>query len=169
MEDEKEKMLIIIAITGILVLILGINIGYMCAGHKYCLEVEKQRQLAQKHEDLIRLYDIWIMVKQNSNRIDEYLIKKEIHSVVIYGMSYVGIRLYYELKNTDVIVKYGMDMNPRTNVVGIETKPSNYEKEGSVDAIIVTAITSFDSIKEKLSNLGYQNIIAIDEILYELV
>ena len=42
-------------------------------------------------------------------------------------------------------------------------------KNCDVDAVIVTAVFSFDDIKESLENIGFTNIIPLDEVLYDLI
>ena len=83
-------------------------------------------------------------------------------------MADLGNRLYHELDGSDISISYGMDMYEGIHFRGVSVvKP--IQSDGSVDAVVVTALTTFDIVKGNLEKLGYKNVIAFDEILYDLV
>ncbi len=149
--------------------VIGSVIGGGLIGHKYCAKLMAARQLADKHLTMIRLYDIWMMTKQNGRSVSEYLMEKGIHEVAIYGMSYMGIRLFHELKDSLICVKFGIDCSLKTRIKGLDVYHLDEIKDSDVDAVIVTAFFAFDSIKKNLENLNFHNVIALDEIFYDLV
>ena len=150
-------------------LLAGALIGGYYMGHRYCLMLESARRQANKNLSIIRLYDAWMMAKENSKGIDGYLFQKNISSIAIYGMDIRGIRLFHELKNTSVIIRYGIDRNPSTRIAGLNILHPDEMKQGSVDAIVVTAVFAFDGIKKDLESRGFNRIISLDEILYDLI
>ena len=82
-------------------------------------------------------------------------------------MSYAGETFIDELKNTNIQVIYGIDQKAdriyaNVNLVTID---DNLEE---VDAVIVTAITFFDEIKENLSEKMDCPILSLEDILYEV-
>ena len=82
-------------------------------------------------------------------------------------MSYVGETLIEELKGSNVEVAYGIDQNADSIYadVDIVTMEENLDE---VDVIVVTAITFFDEIEEKLSGKVNCPIISLEDILYEV-
>lgn len=154
---------------GIFGLLSGALIGGYYIGHKYCLMMEFARWQANKNLSIIRLYDAWMMAKENGIGIGGYLSQKNIFSIAIYGMDYRGIRLFHELKDTSVVVRYGVDRNPQTRIEGLEILQPDDMERGSVDAVVVTAIFAFDEIKKDLESRGFGKIISLDEIIYDLI
>lgn len=150
-------------------MLTGMALGGYWAGHKYCLKLIESRALEDKHLNMVRLYDAWMMTKQRGASVSEYLTNHDIHTVAIYGMSYMGIRLFHDLKDSSVQVKYGIDRELKMRIPGIMTYHPDEVQEKEVDAVIVTAIFSFDFIKKDLRALGFKRIVALDEILYDLM
>jgi len=101
--------------------------------------------------------------------IDGYLSRKNISSIAIYGMDCRGIRLFHELKDTSVIIRYGVDRAPQTRIKGLDILHPDEMKKEDVDAVIVTAVFAFDEIQKNLKNKGFSKIISLDEILYDLI
>lgn len=160
-------------IKKICIVIEGILVGAVVCGywigHKYCLKLVESRDLAEKHLNMVRLYDIWLMTKQTGMSIAEYLADHDIHKIAIYGMSYMGIRLFHDLESSSIHVKYGIDGNSKMRVPGIKIYHPDELQEKEIDAVIVTAIFSFDCIKKDLHSKGFKRIIALDELLYNLI
>ena len=82
-------------------------------------------------------------------------------------MSYVGETLLDELKGTDITVRYGIDKNSDTIYSDVDIVSVEDDLE-SVDAVVVTAITFFDEIEEKLSTKMDCPVISLEDILYEV-
>lgn len=154
---------------GFLGVLVGILIGGYYIGHKYCIMLEQTWWLVKKNMATIRLYDAWMMAKENSIGIDGYLSGKNISSIAIYGMDYRGVRLFHELKDTPIVIEYGVDRNPPARIAGLEIFHPDAIKGGSVDAVVVTAIFAFNGIEKDLKSKGFTRILALDEIIYELI
>lgn len=146
---------------------LGGLLGGYYMGHKYCLELMDSRDLSEKRLHMVRLYDVWMMTKGSGRTIEGYLLDKDIRTVAIYGMSFMGIRLFHELKGSPVCVKYGLDHDPKARIPGLGIYRLGQREK--VDAVIVADIFAFDSIKADLKRRGFARIIALDEMLYDLV
>lgn len=157
-------------LTGSICFALGLIIAWYATGHKYCLLIDNLRKENAKNRVILRLYDVWMMVDAREKTIDQLLLEKEIRTVVIYGMSFLGVRLFKKLENSNhVKVAYALDRNPLIGIPGIKIYVPGEEKNEDIDAVIVTAVTSFDVIKKELMARGYNRVYAIDEILYELL
>lgn len=155
--------------TGCICIVAGGILGGYWIGHKYCLKSADMKKLSDKHLHMVRLYDIWMMTKQNGASIEQYLLNKGIHTIAIYGMSYMGIRLFHELEHGNVHIAYGIDQEAGVRIPGLEIYKPDEAKKDSIDAVIVTAVFAFDAIKRNLEQLGFSEVIALDEIIYSLV
>lgn len=82
-------------------------------------------------------------------------------------MSYAGETFVDELKNTGITIAYGIDKNADTiySDIDIFTMEDSLEE---VDAVVVTAVTFFDEIEEKLCEKLDCPIISLEDILYEV-
>ena len=65
-------------------------------------ELRKAKNLSDKHLMLFLLMNEWVKIKQTNKSVSGYLLSKGYKYIGIYGMSYVGQRLYDELIYSDV-------------------------------------------------------------------
>ena len=158
-------------IFSVLSTLVGVGIGMISGAaieknnsHK---EEKKWKQLADKHLALMQLFNQWMVTKQEGKSIVDYFHKESIKSIAIYGMSYVGERLYDELKDSDIEVKYAIDKNADGIYSDVEiVTPQEELKE--VDAIVVTPVFYFDEIVEALEKKTESEVLSLEDILYEL-
>ena len=153
----------------VILVIIGVCIGGYLMAHKYCKMLNESEKELDKQKYWVRLYDIWMLLKQSSVSIEEYLLNQNITNIAIYGASFLGIRLYYELKNSKVRVKYLLDKNPAIYRKDIEVKNPKANSYEDVDIVIVTALYTYDEIKVLLMEKGCKQVKAFDEILYEMM
>lgn len=129
--------------------------------------ISQTKQMSDKHLALFLMMNQWVKVKQEGKNLSEYLRKNGYKRIAVYGMSYAGKTLVDELKNTEIEVAYGIDKNADSIYVdfSIYSMEDNLE---DVDAVVVTAITFFDEIAQKLSDKMDCPIISLENILYEV-
>lgn len=150
--------------TGALV---GSVVGAVVVFRKEQKEKAQWREMANKHLTLMLLFNQWLIVKQERKSIIDYFNKKDITCIAIYGMSYVGERLLKELKDSDIEVKYAIDVNANSIYTDIDVfLPNQYLPK--VDAVVVTAVSSFYDIREMLLKKVNCEIISFEDILDEL-
>ena len=162
-------MLHIIGIIFLCILCVGVGavIGGFYMGHKYSVELVNTRNIANKHLQMLGLYDMWMSLPHDA--IINYLNEKKMHNIVIYGFATLGQRLYYELKDSKINIVDVIDRNPRIKIPDVNVNNTiTHDKNLVVSAVIVTAIFSFDSIKKNLEENGYTNVISLYEILYDI-
>ena len=110
----------------------------------------------------------WLEIRQNGHKLLEYFEKHCYKSVAIYGMARLGCRLYDELENTGIEIKYLLDRAP-----GDSAKVLRFTSLGSeklkVDVIVVTVASAEREIVKKIKTYGYSNVIGLSDILNELV
>lgn len=125
------------------------------------------QQLANKHLAIMRLYDQWLQIKQEKKSVMEYFHNNNIKSIAIYGMSFVGQRLYEELRESDIEVSYAIDKNAASIYADIDIiTPDDVLPQ--TDAIVVTAVYFFNEIEEMLEKKTDAKILSFEDILYEL-
>lgn len=128
---------------------------------------EKKTTLADKHLALFQMMNQWVKVKQEGKNLASSLEQKGYKKIAIYGLSYAGETLIRELQGTNVQIAYGIDRNADSICVDIDIVTME-EKLSEVDAVVVTAISYFQEIKNKLIEKIKCPVISLEDILYEL-
>ncbi len=135
---------------------------------KICIKnTNKVQDMSDKYLELFLLMNQWVKVKQEGKSIAEYLIQNNYRTVAIYGMSYAGETLFDELKSSDIQVAYAIDQNA-DNICSEVKIVSSGDELPLVDAIIITPVYYFNSIREKLEAKTNADILSLEDILYEL-
>ncbi|MDE7324009.1 MAG: hypothetical protein K2N73_15110 [Lachnospiraceae bacterium] len=157
---NKQAISILSALAGALA---GVGIvGKVSVGRS-----QRIQSMSDKHLALFLMMNQWVKVKQDGKNLSTYFEKNGYKKVAIYGMSYVGGTLADELKNTNVVVAYGIDKKADSVYSDVDIVSMEDELE-AVDAVVVTAITFFDEIEEQLSRKIKCPIISLEDILYEI-
>ncbi len=127
--------------------------------------LSKEKKMADKHLALFLMMNQWVRVKQEGKKLSSYFEKRGFKKIAIYGMSYAGETLIDELKDTAINIVYAIDKNANSIYTEVEVVLANDYLE-PVDAVVVTAITFFDEIKELLAPKLNCEIISLEEVLY---
>ena len=130
-------------------------------------KVNQKQQLSDKHLALFLMMNQWVKVKQEGKNLEAYFAEAGYHEIAVYGMSYAGETLVEELKNSKIVIKYGIDQNADKIYAEIDVISPDDELD-EVDAIVVTSITFFDEIEKMLSEKVTCPIISLEDILYEV-
>lgn len=146
---------------------LGFAIGGGVVGKRKSKEVGKMKNYSDKHLELFLLMNQWVKVKQEGKNLSSYFEKNKYKKIAIYGMSYAGEALLNELKNSSIIVAYGIDKNAN----GIYSEVDIFsidEVRDDIDAIVVTAVTYFDEIESMLREKVNCPIVSLEDVIYEV-
>jgi len=154
-------------IISILSILTGMAAGAGAVGKISGKKFDKMEKMSQKHLALFLMMNQWVRVKQGGVNLSSYFKKNGYKKIAIYGMSYAGETLIDELKDTEVEVEYGIDQNAERLYADIDIVTMDDELK-DVDAIVVTSITFYDEIEERLSHKVNCPIISLDDILYEV-
>lgn len=129
-------------------------------------KIEKIQSMSNKHLALFLMMNQWVKVKQEGKNLALCFEQRGYQRIAVYGMNYVGETLLDELKGSRVQVAYGIDKNAERIYTDVEVvvPEGPFDK---VDAVIVTAITYFDEIKEMLEKKMHCPVISLEDILYE--
>lgn len=154
-------------IINIISFFLGIMTGGCFVGNRMSEKLTERDKMSDKHLTLFLMMNQWVRNYQERRELYLFFEKKGYKKIAIYGLSYVGETLLNELKNTDIQVDYAVDRNIGREIEGVKVYSPEDMLE-NVDAIIVTAIMSFDEIKEKLEEKVTCPIISLEDIIYEI-
>ena len=154
-------------IISILSALTGVALGAGIVGKVTGKSLNKVRSMSDKHFALFQMMNQWVKVKQEGKNLALYFEKNEYKKIAIYGMSYAGETLVDELKDSSVTIAYGIDKNADSIYADIDVFSVDADL-APVDAVVVTAITFFDQIEEKLSEKLDCPIISLEDILYEI-
>lgn len=130
-------------------------------------EVIDWKKMSDKHLTLMHLMNQWLKIKQEGKKVEDYFHNNKIGTIAIYGMSYAGERLYEELKNTDIKIRYAIDRNCEGIYMDIDILSPD-EEFPEVDAIVVTPVSFFHEIKDMLRKKIDCRIISLEEVVYKL-
>lgn len=161
---KKAMISVLSSVVGATV---GAAVGAGAVGKRKAEENGKIQSMSDKHLALFLMMNQWVKVKQEGKNVASYLEKKGYHKIAIYGISYAGETLIDELRGSSVEISYGIDKNADTIYSDINlVSPDDILEE--VDAIVVTAITFFDEIEEKLMAKIECPILSLEDILYDI-
>lgn len=155
------------SIISILSALTGAAFGAGTVGKVTGEKISKIKGMSDKHLALFLMMNQWVKVKQESKNLSKYFENNGYKRIAIYGMSYAGETLIDELKSGDITVAYAIDKNADSIYADVDVVSMD-DKLEEVDAIVVTAITFFDEIEEKLSEKIDCPIISLEDILYEV-
>lgn len=130
-------------------------------------KLNDKENMAVKYHFLFQLMSNWLALRQKKLNIGQFLTEKGYQSIAIYGMSHMGLRLLDELKEAGLAVKYVVDKNIDNIRVDVKKVLINEDLE-SVDAVIVTAVSCFYEIKERLEEKLVCPIISLEDLIFEV-
>lgn len=134
-------------------------------------EQKKKIDTDRENRKLLVFYEVllqWVENRIAGNGFYDFLKKAGIKTVAIYGIKELGELLYKELKDSDIEVKYIIDMRKNEIVSTIPVYSVNDELP-TVDAVIVTAITYYDEIRERLlDRIPNSKIYNLEEMIFEI-
>lgn len=154
---------IITVISGIAGVIAGAGAVAKVLGKS----LSKTNNLSDKHLALFLMMNQWVKVKQEGKKLSEYFETNGYKKIAIYGMSYAGETLLDELRESEIEVVYGIDNRADSIYLDLDivTMEDTFEE---VDAVVVTAITYYEEIAEKMEKKLECPIISLEDILYEV-
>lgn len=151
----------------ILLGLISIVIGIIKIGKKIQIKINNERNISNKYLALFLMMNQWVKIKQEGKFLSSYFEENGYNEIAIYGIGYAGKTLIDELKGSSIKIKYGIDRKA-DNIYEEFNVISPQDKLENVDAIIVTAIKSFNDIEEILSEKVNCPIISLEDILYEM-
>lgn len=128
---------------------------------------EERNKKVDKFKGYYNMLNQWLVLKQEGKSLEKYFKDNGYQTVAIYGMGEMGNRLYDELKNTDIEVKYAVDQNAANTYSELEVLDKE-DVYAPVDVMVVTATFAYEEIVEEISKKADFPIISLEDVVYEI-
>lgn len=151
-------------VAGVLGVVIGAAGGAALSTN---IAAESQRQQIKRTEKFRTYYNVlnqWLFLKQEGKSLEDYFVREGYKNIIIYGMGEVGNRLFKELEECHVTVKYCMDAD--APVMDSNMKVVSEDSIEGVDAVVVTAMFALDEIEEKLHKIVDCPVISLEEVVF---
>ncbi len=135
---------------------------------EFYIFLQKAAEKAYKHGIYYNLFNKWLSLKEEKKSLESFFIKNHINTIAIYGMGMLGLHLIKDLQDSNFInIAYAIDRIVETvDGISIIYKPDEFLPE--VDMVVVTAIFSFDEVKQILREKVSCPVISIEEIIKDI-
>jgi len=147
--------------------VMGAAAGMGVAGSFMGKSIKKKSDMSDKHLSLFLMMNEWVKVKQAGKGLAGYFERNGYKKIAVYGMSYAGETLLDELDGSGIEVAYAIDKNAGSIYSDIDVVTMEADLQ-EVDAVVVTAITFYDEIEEKLRGKLKCPIVSLEDVLYEV-
>lgn len=147
--------------------ILGAVIGGVVMGTINEKVLKKKEEKVDKFKSYYNMLNQWLILKNEGKTLAQFFENKGYHSIAVYGMGEMGNRLYEELKNSGIEIKYSIDKEAGSTYAEIDVKGLEDEWE-KVDTIVVTAVFAFDDIEKEIMERVDYPVISLEDIVYEI-
>lgn len=117
-----------------------------------------------KEQNYKSMLNLWLTLRERRISVTGYLKTRKISDVAIYGYGMFGKHLYYELKDSEIEVKYILDRSESVHIDGVEKVKLGDTIKG-VDAIIVTPFMEIVQIRGELKKYYSCEVISLRTIL----
>lgn len=143
---------------------IGLGMLFIYIKQKDNKVLRAEKEYSEKMVSYYHLFNRWLRKKQFGESVTEYFKNNSIASIAIYGYRELGQRLFDELKETDIKVKYVIDKNVDNVFAEVDTYSPD-EEFPHVDAIVVTASYYFDEIEDELYEKVNCPILSLEQII----
>lgn len=147
--------------------LIGAAAGAAGSGYFGSKQVEQKAEKVDKFKGYYNMLNQWLILKQEGKNLSEYFKINNYKTIAIYGMGEMGNRLYDELKNSDLVVKYAVDKNAASTYSELDVIEPEDEFD-SVDVMIVTATFAFDEIEEEINSKVDFPIVSLEDVVFEI-
>ncbi len=154
----------ILGILGVFTSFIG---GIILGRKSIYLNSNKDDDRVVKFKAYYNILNQWLFLKQKGKNLHEYFNINNYKTIGIYGMGELGTRLYEELKDSNIVIKYVADKSssinmPDVNIIDVK------DMTDDVDVIVVTPIFAMDDIRIMLEKRLNCPIISLEDIVYEI-
>lgn len=132
-------------------LLIGLVVMYCFMKRLYDKKLQYKQIEIIKNVQISQFLNNWLQMYQMKKNMVPYILDMGYKSIAIYGMGILGQRLYDELEESNITVKYAIDRNAANIRDLVDVKHPSEELE-PVDAVIVTSLYYFDEIKSDMES-----------------
>lgn len=159
----KKQGVARIALLGVMI---GMSIMYGFLKRVLKPRIHIKNDQLRKDKEFYEVLVEWLNVRQNDKNLIDFFVKRRYTSVAVYGMKELGELLCSELSGSGIDIKYVIDRNADA----IWTDATVFRPDDDlpeVDVIVVTAITSFETIKEYLERKVKCPIVSLEDVVFD--
>lgn len=161
--DEKE---VCIMKKGTVVgMLFGTIAGAIAAGNIGNKKVLQKEKKIDKFKTYYNILNQWLVLLHENKSVVDFFVKNSYKVVAIYGTGEMGNRLYEELKDSEIEVKYAIDKEPTSTYFELDVKGIDEELE-SVDVVVVTAVFAYDEILATIEDRFDCPIVSLEDVVY---
>lgn len=131
-------------------------------------ELRGTAQLVSKNEKIIQILDEFLSIKQEGKSLKSYFKEYDYKKIAIYGLGYLGKRLYDELKTIDVEVVFFIDKNIESQDDGIPVYTPDQDLPNA-DVVVITPVFYFHNIENELEAYVKCPIVSMEDVLDEVL
>ena len=154
----------ILGILGVFTSFIG---GIILGRKSIYLNSNKDDDRVVKFKAYYNILNQWLFLKQKGKNLHEYFNINNYKTIGIYGMGELGTRLYEELKDSNIVIKYVADKSSSINMPDVNISDVK-DMSDDVDVIVVTPIFAMDDIRIMLEKRLNCPIISLEDIVYEI-
>ena len=127
-------------------------------------EIDTSLLEAKKFSYMFKVMNQWMQALHAGKSMERYLVHAGHRDIAIYGMYYIGERLFEELAGSKITVAYAIDRSKEVSNCDVTIyKPT--DKLPSVDLVVVTTALYFYEIRKQLQGKLECPIISIEELV----
>lgn len=127
-------------------------------------EIDASALESKKFSYMFKVMNQWMQALHEGKSMERYLMDNGYENIAIYGMFYIGERLFEELSASKLTVVYAIDKNREVSNFNIKIfKPT--DELPPVDLVVVTTALYFYDIKRQIKEKLECPIISIEELV----
>ncbi|MDD3205474.1 MAG: hypothetical protein PHS74_07055 [Lachnospiraceae bacterium] len=146
--------------------LIGATAGTVTTGIIRGKTIQQKEKKVDKFKTYYNILNQWLILKQEGKTLEKFFKDNNYKTIAIYGMGEMGNRLYEDLRNTDIEVKYAIDKDAGSCYTELVVKDLEDELE-EVDAVVVTAVFAIDEIKKEIKEQLNVPTISLEDVVYE--
>jgi hypothetical protein len=121
-----------------------------------------------KYQSYYNLFSSWMVLRNKGKILAEYFEDHNFKNIAIYGLGKFGLCLYEELKNSNINVIYGIDIDA-ASLSYLNLKVISLEKKlEMVDVIVVTPFFEYKKIVQELRKKTSCQIVSLEDVIFSM-
>lgn len=131
------------------------------------IDEEREKYTLEKSVNYFVLLDFWLQAMEQNKKVSSFFKKRGYKKIAIYGMATLGKHLHFQLQD-EVEVIYTIDSGAITYRGMQCSMKENITQIPKPDAMVITPILEYDSIKRNILELIDMDVISLEEVILSL-
>jgi hypothetical protein len=151
-----------IAIVVTIIVAAGVFLFCKLQGRK---KIEEAIKANAKYQSYYNLFSSWMVLRNKGRMLAEYFNDRNFKNVAIFGLGEFGLCLYEELKNSNINVKYAIDIDS-AHLSYLDLRIVSTEDQiEMVDVVVVTPFFEFNKITEELREKTSCQVVSLEDVI----